>query len=527
MKDPTALLSDARMAFRYAAGLRTYLRTPLPERCPDPAELSEESRGRRFLEVVERCVLPDPSNPYARLLAHAGVEMGDLRKLVDADGLEPTLTRLMEAGVYLRMDEFKGRKPVERPGLSFQVEPRQFDNPWADPVYAAQTSGTTGRSRRVLIGFDHMTYEAGYHRQFRSAHRVEGMPYVMWRPAPPGSAGLSNALSASKLGVPVDRWFSQNPVKPSPSTLREYLFTHYSLAATRLWGAPAPSPEHASVAGAGLVANHLSACVARGRPALFNAPVSSAVRVCVAAREAGLDLAGTAFRTGGEPLTAVKARVIHAAGGSTMPHYAMAEIGLIGIPCPHPAGSDDVHLLTDKLAVIPRPETLAGEPVNALVVTTLRTTTPVVMINVDTGDCASIDPSPCGCPIGSFGYSTRLSSVLSYEKLTGEGMNFLHGDVIALVDEVLPSRFGGNPTDYQLLESDTGGISKVSVVVSPRLGEMAEDRVREVVLAALSAGPSYRSMMGGIWEDAGTIEVLRREPYANSAGKVQALHFIR
>ena len=51
-------------------------------------------------------------------------------------------------------------------------------------------------------------------------------------------------------------------------------------------------------------------------------------------------------------------------------------------------------------------------------------------------------------------------------------MTFLDVDVIRVLDEVLPGRFGGGPTDYQLIEEETeDGRPRVRLLVHPRVGE--------------------------------------------------------
>lgn len=518
------------MAARYAAGLRGFLSTPISrELAQQILSKSGRSRERQFLTMLERHVFGQPSGPYFHLFKHAGIELGDVRRLLDENGLEATLSVLLKSDVYLRMDEFKGRRPIERPGLSLQADSREFDNPWADPVYSSSTGGSTGKPKRVLVGFEHMTWEACYQALLRAAFSLDGMPSSMWRPVPPGSAGVANVLREMKLGSRVHRWFSQNPTIPSPSGIGEYLFTRYTIAAGNRWGAGVSYPEYVPLDGAKKVAAWLAECTGRGTPALLNTPVSSAVRVVSAARDAGLDIAGSVLRLGGEPLTAERARLIREAGCIAAPNYAMAEIGILGVACAAPSGDDDVHFLSDKLAVIQRPHAWGPDrqTVGALLVTTLRTSTPNVMINVDTGDYGVLDDTDCGCPMAGFGFPSRISGISSYEKLTSEGMNFLEGDVVNLVDEILPSHFGGNPTDYQLVQNDLGGVSRISVVLSPRLGEVSEQQVLQVVLRGLASGARYKQMMSGIWEEGGTLEVLRREPYATSGAKVPPLHFIR
>ncbi|MFC2170218.1 hypothetical protein ACFLRM_06630, partial [Acidobacteriota bacterium] len=87
-------------------------------------------------------------------------------------------------------------------------------------------------------------------------------------------------------------------------------------------------------------------------PAHLDTLVSSGIRVCLAAKERNLDISGSFIRTGGEPLTPTKAEIFKDAGVETRCHFAMAEVGHVGMACAHPEEVDDVHLLKSKLAVI-------------------------------------------------------------------------------------------------------------------------------------------------------------------------------
>ena len=114
--------------------------------------------------------------------------------------------------------------------------------------------------------------------------------------------------------------------------------------------------------------------------------------------------------------------------------------------------------------------------------------------------------------------STHLHRIRSYEKLTTEGNHFLGSDLHALVDEVLPGRFGGAPTDYQLVEEEVRGLPKLSVVVGPRIGEVAEDEVLSEVLGFLRQKPRNR-LMADVWAQGDTLRVVRREPQLTPAGR--------
>jgi len=187
---------------------------------------------------------------------------------------------------------------------------------------------------------------------------------------------------------------------------------------------------------------------AAGTPAILQSTPSSAVRVCLAARQEAIDLEGAVFRLGGEAYTQSKAAVVADAGARAFCHYFMAEAGLLGIACAVPAEPGDVHVALDKVALLRRPRRLAtGETVDALLLTTLLPVAPKLMLNVETDDYAVLERRDCGCLVGAAGFGWHLRGIRSYEKLTSEGMSFLGDDLVTLVEHVLPGRFsGGRPT---------------------------------------------------------------------------------
>lgn len=81
--------------------------------------------------------------------------------------------------------------------------------------------------------------------------------------------------------------------------------------------------------------------------------------------------------------------------------------------------------------------------------------------------------------------------------------------------------------DYQLVEEEQEGLPKVTIVVSPRVGEVDERAVVAAVLDGVSSGPTYHRMMAAFWRDGETLQVVRREPYATHSAKVLPLHLLR
>jgi hypothetical protein len=193
--------------------------------------------------------------------------------------------------------------------------------------------------------------------------------------------------------------------------------------------------------------------------------------------------------------------------------------------CGYPSTGDSVHVVSDKIAFLQREVALAGgTQVPALVLTTLLWSVPKVMLNVELGDYAVMARQPCGCIWEAMGFTDQLHTIRSYEKLTSEGMHFVGADLIALVDEVLPSRFGGDPTDYQFVEEEQDGLPTVSLIVSESVGPMNAEDVQNTMLNALASRDAAHRMMTALWRDGRTLRLVRRQPYATGAGKILALH---
>jgi hypothetical protein len=107
-------------------------------------------------------------------------------------------------------------------------------------------------------------------------------------------------------------------------------------------------------------------------------------------------------------------------------------------------------------------------------------------------------------------------------------MTFLGHDLIRLVEEVLPARFGGGPTDYQFVEVERDGLPRVDLLVSPRLGPLDEPAVAAAVLAFLDHIPgAAQTDFGDRWRQGGTLAIRRAEPLHTAASKVLALHVAR
>lgn len=518
------MLDDARMFLRFAGGLHRFLSTPLSwDDCRRMLEELKRERDRTFLLVMERAVYTRPESPYRKLLAWAGVELGDLRTMVAQEGVEGTLRKLLEAGVYLHFEEFKGKRPIQRPGLEIEVSAEDFDNPLLAREFELATGGSGGKRRRLNIDFDQIKIDAVGQHAMTVAHDVADYPEVLWRPVPPGGSGIRNALMRSKMGGPVDFWFTPNSPAWGAEPWKSVVFQKYAVAASRWTGYPLQAPVHVPVSEPAPVVRELARFVQAGTPGRLDAPVSSCLRAATFAMDHGLDLSGSWFRMGGEPLTAAKAEIFARAGVRTCVGWTLSECGRIGFGCARPEVPDEVHLWDGKMAVLPRNLDLGLETVQALHLTTLSLAAPKLMLNLESGDYGTFTDRRCGCLLEELGMARHIHTIRSYEKLTAGGMQFLGSDLLALIDEALPARFGGGPTDYQFIEEESEGRTVVRLLIHPDRGLVDERAAVELALASLGGGSRGQSMMAEHWRSGEMLSVARAVPETNNAGKTPPL----
>jgi len=103
-------------------------------------------------------------------------------------------------------------------------------------------------------------------------------------------------------------------------------------------------------------------------------------------------------------------------------------------------------------------------------------------------------------------------------------MTVVDSDVIHVLDEVLPARFGGGPTSYQLVETTTGGALSLELLVHPAVGRLDEAAIRDAFLQAIAAlSPSGR-VTALRWRADGLPRVERRPPLTTVTGKILHVH---
>ena len=104
-------------------------------------------------------------------------------------------------------------------------------------------------------------------------------------------------------------------------------------------------------------------------------------------------------------------------------------------------------------------------------------------------------------------------------------MTFLDTDVVSILEDLLPSRFGGAATDYQLVEGENrDGKPALRLLVDPSVGQIDEAELSNVFLEAIGHGSGVERIMGLNWRGSGVLTVERRPPYLSRTGKVLHVH---
>lgn len=523
-------LEYAKLFARFPLRLKQFLRRHLT--VEDARRTVRERMAHRpenFLRVVERNIYANPSSPYLKLLKHAGCEFGDLRASAAQKGVEGTLRELREEGVYVTYEEFKGRKPILRNGLTLAVRASDFDNPYAERDIRTESSGSTGLGLAVNQNLEHIAKTAAYHLLLEDVHGLRELPCASWMSFFPGS-GLGAAIRRELMGHPLQRWFIPSGWRDSKYWFKYDLAALYMFAWLRVYGARTPFPQVVKPEQAIIIARWMhNTLKTHGRCVLFTG-VSRGLRVCLAAERAGLDLKGAVMRVGAEPVTPAKIEVIQRVGVRLISGYGMVEASPLTIACANSPDADDVHLIQDAYALLTHPYEVesAGITVPAFNLTALLDTAPKVLFNYQADDYGLVQERSCGCALESYGYTTHISQVRSYSKLVGEGVTLIGNEIERILEEQLPARFGGSPLDYQFLEEeDEQGFTRLYLLISPQLGVIDEPHVLEFLHNALRESSPMADAARTVWQNTQTIRIKRQEPFSNARGKVLPLHVKR
>ena len=505
-----------RMAWFYGG----FVRTRPAENPADLLKRSLERRGENFLELARVAVFDNPRTPYHELMRLAGCAFGDLAASVRQRGLEATLLALKENGVFLTHAEAKGA-PVYRHGREIPNNPAATAHPLARGGMEVISGGSRSAGTATVHTNAYLRHRELYEAVVVDELEVRGHAFGSLLPILPSPWGLHCCASMAGLGKPIERWFDGGSFRAS---------VHYRAATrvmawqARLLGRAVPSPTYLPHDDYRPVATWIQHIKREGRQVFLRSRPSAATRVCSAAREAGIDIAGTVFLTQGEALTGAKQEVIRSVGASAYSRYVLSEVGIVGNGCRQMNG-DSVHVFTDSVAAIAsrRRASYADAEVDALLLTSVHPWAARVFINVDMEDAGLIAEAECDCALSRIGFRTVLRDVHSFGKITGHGLT-LPGDLLlAILEHRLPERFGGDPGDYQLVEQQGEAQVEVRLRVSSRVGPLNTTEVREFFLDQIG-GVHGGAISRRTWEHTSSFAVEVAEPFRTGGGKVLPVH---
>jgi hypothetical protein len=309
-----------------------------------------------------------------------------------------------------------------------------------------------------------------------------------------------------------------------------------------LAGVPLPAATLAPLDAPLPVARWLADELQNGRTPHVWTFASSAVLVCQAANDAGLDIRGARFTGGGEPTTAARRAVVESVGAVLLPRMGATESDILAYACAHPEAPDDMHFFDDRHALIQPGSGFNGSdrsgpgfnesgagpgggpalPAKAMLLSSLLPSAPILLLNVCMGDQAEITRRSCGCGLERDGWGVHIHAVRSFEKLTAGGITLLDIDVIRVLEEVLPARFGGSPTDYQLLETLDGARARpeIRLLVNPALGDIDPTAISDAFFNAIGGGTGGERLMELQWRSGGLVRIVRERPRKTASGKI-------
>ncbi len=479
-------------------------------------------REETFLASAERLIFAYPNSPYRPLLEAGGYDFQRLTQLVRTRGLDGALDQLRADGVFVTIQEFKGLAPAVRGKTTLRFHPTDFATPEATRAFQATSSGSRGLRTPSTVPIEELIARARLRRWLNLHYGLAGRDVLVWLST---GTGLIWLLVTALTGERPVRWCPQ-VFEAAPHT-RLLLTIARAVSGRRL-----PPMEVVPAQRAVDLARYIGR-VNTARGMVVETFASSALRLVLAAADAGIALGDVVFVVAGEPLTPAKRRAIEARGFRVLSRFSFTELGNCAWQCPVGRDADDLHVLTDRVAVRQhlRPVAPDGAQVHALLFTTLLPYARNVLLNVESGDEAHLEERSCGCFLDHAGLRLHMHTIRSFEKLTAEGRTYIGPALVALLEEDLPRRFGGDGRHYQLVEGeDESGFTRLFLLVSPAVGPVDEDAVRRTVLQEMARrhlDPAYGRIVQRVWDAVDTLRVLRRGPLTTPSGKILHLHLHR
>ncbi|HEX3018645.1 MAG TPA: hypothetical protein VHP36_00010 [Chitinispirillaceae bacterium] len=531
-----------RKYLRFVTGLHNYFDQRL-----NPAEALQlakcllkerlEKREYNFLNLIKKGIFSYDKSPYLKLLDKPKINFNDISCWVNQRGIEGALQQLLDEGIYFTVDEFKGKTEVKRNGIQFRCRESMFDNPFMSSAYEVRSGATRSAGTRIRIDFEYLRERSLYDAFLLDVHDALQSPLANWFPLFPGAPGINSSLRFTRIGNPPRKWFSQVKKSQVKVNWEKSWGTNLIFWMARIKGVPLAKPEYVDLNNALKVAQWANQMLDYYPNCVIYTFATSAVRVCMAAAENNLNIRGVRFFVTGEALTHHKKKEIEKTGARVVPVYGISEAGVIAAgcnQCQQEQESDHCHIYKDTTAIISHKYMVShfDTIVDSLLFTSLLYESPKLLLNVGMGDYGKLSSAKSDCPFGCMGFDTHISSIRSYEKLTGEGVTFVDTDFIRIIEKDLPEKFGGSSTDYQLLQEEDGrGLNRLRLLISPRLGEMDEELVVKHFIDLLKnsdSSPESWAQSGTVmWNQARMVRVRREDPLSTPSGKILPFHLAR
>jgi hypothetical protein len=479
-----------------------------------------KNRIINFLSLCQSKIYSGPKNPYRELLRSAAYTWERLENEVFLNGLEPTLSQMAENGVFLDIDEFKGKKPIIRNGLTLQLDASDLDMV-SGPSVPLQSSGSRGPRMQTPIDVAGIKLLSSYIPLIAEILKTENLQVILYYPMP-SVPGIIHLITFALGGLAPSAWFSQVPVLPlwrSAVGIKLRIL----LQAARLHGISLPAPKFSDIRHPAPLAQWIQNNSPDG--ALIATFPGSALRLIQVSHTNNIELPPLVFILGGEPITRLKRKILEEDGHRVFPWFSTVEAGRIALGCLDPKTPDDMHILEDRFAAVNRERIVnsSGKIQSSLLFTSLLPETHKLFLNVETGDSGILEKRTCQCPWETMGLRRHLFSVQSFEKLTLEGMTYMSEALSSLIDDILPSRFGGTPADYQFSEEEgEDGLTRLVVSVNPVI-EADERSIHTVVMESLRASAPIITPMTDLLSRASSVVVCRRHPHLTASGKILPL----
>jgi hypothetical protein len=507
----------------FSAGLWSHLRHPI-DRAQARAVLERRLAEREtdFLTLARRAIYGHRGSPYRRLLQIVGCEFGDLERLVRREGLEGALLELFRQGVYLTIEELKGKRLVTRRGEAFTVNLGRLRNPcrWVPSPFRG----------RAFWGNQAPLYEAMLaDLAANSALTLEARGGLAWRHATwrglEPSASVLWLLRFTGPGYLPVRWYTWDNPRTKDRPLVQRIAPRVTCWLGARMGSPFPRPEYVPDRNASPVLRWMEAELRSGRTPNLITTASFGIQVCRLAIERGIDLSGAQFSLGGDPLTPRRLDTVRQVGANAFPNYGSKESGFIAVGCLNPVHADEMHHYHDQHALIQAGSQTndAALPPEALLITSLRLSWPLVLLNVSLGDHARLSERDCGCPLQRLGWARHLDTVRSFEKMKIAAKVVSGPRVTELLEAELPARFGGGPTDYQLVEEldeVPAGTPRLRLLVHPDATPDVENVAALFVDVLRSEGVPVEALQ----QQPDWFRVERRPPLVSAGGKTLPIH---